>query len=329
MDTPSTSFDRQRPGLFDTFRINDSDNDNGISDMDVDSVEGDFSETELSLSGGSDATASDDNARPAVRRPPPTPQARAHPPAVSHWTRVTPPEVQHNDASRPSFTVRNPGPRQVPARNSDPIKYFELFFDDDMMVHITRETNRYADTFLSNAAIVEWIRGHPHSQFKRWPAGGITVAQLKKYFGLSINMGLVVKKRPDNYWSTKPSQLTPFFSSVMPYSEFALIVRMLHVSDKTKEKEKGDDGYDPWQKVRPVLDRLNDAFKRHYLPQEFVSVDESMIGMKNRVVYIQYMPDLGSRNLSYAMTGVMRFMWSCMQASILTSATMRGKPTRL
>nr|XP_054772165.1 LOW QUALITY PROTEIN: uncharacterized protein LOC129280136 [Lytechinus pictus] len=155
------------------------------------------------------------------RRPPPTPQARAHPPAVSHWTRVTPREVQHNDASRPSFTARNPGPRQVPARNSDPIKYF----DDDMMVHITRETNRYADTFLSNAAIVEWIRGHPHSRFKRWPAGGITVAQLKEYFGLSINMGLVVKKRLDNYWSMKPSQLTPFFSSVMPHSEFAFIAR--------------------------------------------------------------------------------------------------------
>ena len=36
------------------------------------------------------------------------------------------------------------------------------------------------------------------------------------------------------------------------------------------------------------LDAANLAFKIHYVPPQHVSIDESMVGMKNRVAYIQY-----------------------------------------
>ena len=39
-----------------------------------------------------------------------------------------------------------------------------------------------------------------------------------------------------------------------------------------------------------VLDRVVEAFKVHYKPQKNLSIDESMVGFKGRLAWIQYMP---------------------------------------
>lgn len=70
--------------------------------------------------------------------------------------------------------------------------------------------------------------------------------------------------------------------------------------------------FDPWNKVRSVLDAVNGTFKRHFVPPQHLSIDESMVGMKNREVYLQYMPNkrhsaFASRSLRY----VMRLLGVC------------------
>ncbi|XP_066955684.1 piggyBac transposable element-derived protein 4-like [Macrobrachium rosenbergii] len=77
----------------------------------------------------------------------------------------------------------------------------------------------------------------------------------------------------------------------MSLDDFLLISRFFHVSDSSKVKPRGDPNFDPWHKIRPFLDSCNELFKRHYKPKETVSIDESMIGMRNRFGYIQYMPN--------------------------------------
>ena len=64
---------------------------------------------------------------------------------------------------------------------------------------------------------------------------------------------------------------------------------MLHVNDITREIPRGQDGFDPWTKVKAVLDKVNESAIHFYLPSQNISIDESMIGMKNRGVYIQFM----------------------------------------
>ncbi|KAG8314928.1 hypothetical protein J6590_081646 [Homalodisca vitripennis] len=49
--------------------------------------------------------------------------------------------------------------------------------------------------------------------------------------------------------------------------------------------------FDPWVKVRDFIVNMNDAFKRYFVPSQEVCIDESMVGMKNRCVFIQYMPN--------------------------------------
>ena len=299
-------------GLFEAFRIDDDDSTTG-SDLGMDFGSDESSHGILSDPFRSSSSESDDDAhgetapaaaakRQRVSEQDAAGQRRGSDDRSSVWLPVQPPEPERDAATMASFLPRNVGPRHAPPKDCAPIGYFELFFDKEMMVHIVKETNRYAAQFLSDDDVAEWVRDHPHSRFKKWPADGITVAMLKKHFGLTINMGLVRKKRLTEFWSTTPSQATPYFNSVMPYWLYFLINRMLHVNDNATEVPRGEEGFDPWHKVRPVLDRVNDSFKRHYIPSENISIDESMIGMKNRIVFIQYMP-----NKRHARFGIKKF----------------------
>ena len=62
-------------------------------------------------------------------------------------------------------------------------------------------------------------------------------------------------------------------------------MKYFHLNDSTKMPERGSDNYDKLYKIRPVLDQLSSP--PTYL--ERISVDESMIGFKGRLSWIQYM----------------------------------------
>ena len=51
----------------------------------------------------------------------------------------------------------------------------------------------------------------------------------------------------------------------------------------------GQPGFDPWNKVWPVLGAINVTFTRYFLAPQHISIDESMTGMKNCIVQLQYM----------------------------------------
>jgi hypothetical protein len=196
----------------------------------------------------------------------------------SEWDVIFPPEP----SKVIDFSVRNLGARDCPPRNSSPLQYFELFFKMQMWVHIVQETNKYAEKILQNLSISS------HSRFKKWAS--INVNILKKYVAIIINMGLIVKKNQADYWDVSQwSQSTPFFPKVMSLKRFELISRMLHLNSSVAIP-RGQIGFDPWHKISPMLKMLNEAFKKHYIPKQNVSIDESMIGMKNRFIYLQYMP---------------------------------------
>ena len=57
-----------------------------------------------------------------------------------------------------------------------------------------------------------------------------------------------------------------------------------------KYVKKGQPGHDPLFKVRPFLDPLIRNFQEAYHPSRELSIDESMIGFKGRLSFIQYLP---------------------------------------
>ena len=85
----------------------------------------------------------------------------------------------------------------------------------------------------------------------------------------------LVKKDTTMYWNTTFSWLsTPSFGTVM--------------FDNARPEAKKDNAlYDPLHKFRLVFDALNCACKKHYIPKQLISTDESLIGLKNRTELIQ------------------------------------------
>ena len=112
---------------------------------------------------------------------------------------------------------------------------------------------------------------NPHSRYNKWPAEGVEMSDLKENLVLLLNMGLVPKTKKMDFWSNSCPIATPYFNEVMPSNVWALIDCMPHVNDITREVPRGQDGFDPWIKVRAVLDKVNKSV---------------MIWMKNRVIYI-------------------------------------------
>lgn len=121
----------------------------------------------------------------------------------------------------------------------------------------------------------------------------LCASNLKKYLGLTLLMGLVRKKETTNYWSNKFGCLsTPYFGSVMSRNKYQLISKFLHCFDNSRPEAKRDsENYDPLHKFRLVLDALYAACKRYYVPARLISIDESLIGLKNRTELIQYIPN--------------------------------------
>ena len=118
----------------------------------------------------------------------------------------------------------------------------------------------------------------------------ITKEELLAYFGINIAMGMFRHPRVHDYWSTKPMFRMPWFSAIVSRDKFFKINRYLHLSDSSKQKKKGDSGYDPLFKVRPLIDKTLELFPKYYQPKQDLAIDEMMVGTRCRIHFLQYIP---------------------------------------
>ena len=78
---------------------------------------------------------------------------------------------------------------------------------------------------------------------------------------------------------------------------FELLMKYIHLNDSEKQPERGSDNYDKRYKIRPFLNQIVASFQSVYIPQQQISIDESIIGFKGRLSWIQYMPKKGYKGL--------------------------------
>ena len=76
----------------------------------------------------------------------------------------------------------------------------------------------------------------------------------------------------------------------MSSRRFELLLKFLHLNDSKKQPGRGQPGYDKLYKVCPLLEAVVKNFQANYTPSENLSIDESMIGFKGRLTFLQYMP---------------------------------------
>ena len=80
-----------------------------------------------------------------------------------------------------------------------------------------------------------------------------------------------------------------WFRSVMRRNRFLEILRYLHVADNSAAPASTDPGYNKLWKIQPIISKLSETCAEMYKPNRQLSIDESMIGTKCHLSFIQYM----------------------------------------
>ncbi|XP_039751814.1 piggyBac transposable element-derived protein 4-like [Pararge aegeria] len=173
-----------------------------------------------------------------------------------------------------------PGPT---VQEDTPIKIFKSIWDRSVMEKIVKETNYYAWQKIAAAAEVEdGIK--PKSRLYQWE--DTTVAELYKFFGIMIYMGICYRSRIDEYWTTGILGM-PEFRKLMSKNRFLLLLRFLHFVDND-ELGPNIRGYErKVSKVVNIVEHCNKKFGEIYIPHRAISIDESLLLWKGRLSWIQ------------------------------------------
>ncbi|XP_064647459.1 piggyBac transposable element-derived protein 4-like [Lineus longissimus] len=260
----------------------------------------DFESENESESGASDGDSSGDDVHDAqpvlhAQGPPPPPAARGRPArgrgrggGIRRAPDMVIPPPLTRDTARFTATDfnprRDPGPTAIPDNINDestPLQFFSLFWDDVLWELLATETNRQA-AHLKTAKPNNYVA-------KNWT--DCTVIEIKAFFGRRVAMEMLIHKdRYEQYWKVKKNMLTvtPGFPKVFCRDRFLAIWSVLHCVD---EQDPALDKTDKIYKSRPIFNYILERFKRHYTPEQELSLDEGMIPTKNSLSIRQYIKD--------------------------------------
>lgn len=165
---------------------------------------------------------------------------------------------------------------------SSELSYFQLFFTDDLLNQIVEETNRYAGEKINS------LRPLPKkSMWLSWK--DLTLVEFKAFLGVIINMGMHPKPDIDDYFSNDWLDKQPFFKDVFSKERFLQIFWNLHLCPPPDRRVLGV--LSRSAKVKNVVLYLDKRFREFYCPSANVSIDESTIGFKGRVIFKVYNKD--------------------------------------
>ncbi|KAJ0000608.1 hypothetical protein NQD34_012450 [Periophthalmus magnuspinnatus] len=176
------------------------------------------------------------------------------------WRQRKPPAADIDSSFQgPAFS---PPPEEIPS----PKWYFDQFMDKSVFEHISHQSNLYA-------------------VMKNGPELKTTPSEMEQFIGLHILMTVVRMPSYRLYWQTA-TRYDPV-ATVMGRKRFDHLRTYIHMNDNTNVKQKGEPGYDPLFKVRPVLEKVR-ANCLKVEPEENHSIDEQMIPFKGKTGIKQY-----------------------------------------
>lgn len=159
--------------------------------------------------------------------------------------------------------------------------FFELFFDNSLLVTIVEETNRYANEIIQKAAPIG-----RHSQWYGWI--DVTIQELKVFFAVIMNMSLNEKPTIDHYFNQEGLYKQDFFTAMFTRRRFYQIYRSFHLAPPLPPRDRSlkTRGH----KVQNIVDHVDRKFREMFSPKEDISIDESTIGFKGRIIFKMYNP---------------------------------------
>lgn len=138
---------------------------------------------------------------------------------------------------------------------TDPVKLFEVFFDEEVIEAMVEFTILYARSKGNDAFTT-------------------TADEVRAFLGVLLVSGYSPAPRRHLYWSHDTDVHNEAISATMPRNRFVEIMRYLHLSDNAKL-----DADDKFSKVRLLISLLNERFLQYFtfLKTQHLSIDESMV----------------------------------------------------
>ena len=162
--------------------------------------------------------------------------------------------------------------------------FVEIFIQEEDFLSVQEETNRYAAQFLDGRELPAY------SRYNKWPQEGVSVEDMKCFLALTVAMGLVVQEDIADYWSTDPLLRTPFFSEVMTRDYFLNILSFLHLANNDTYIRRGQDGYEPTQKLGTIYANIVSRFTTAWCPGQALCIDEGLVPYRGRIHFRVYNP---------------------------------------
>ena len=134
------------------------------------------------------------------------------------------------------------------------------------------EINRYAEKVLDEINIKR------NSRFKEWKPTYFD--EMKLFLGLLIHMRMLNLPRLSDYWSTDPLFKTYTWRKTMSRNIFFLLLCLWHFGIPCANERLS--------KIAFFMNHLNETMKRIYRPSENLSLDESMVLWRGRLIFRRY-----------------------------------------
>ena len=193
------------------------------------------------------------------------------------WT-----EIKNLDTDLPPSICtfsEQPGPQMTLSANSSPLDFFSLFMDDIVLKMLVDGTNEYVRMVIDEKERTGTLK--PNSRWRK--CSHVTITEMRAVLAIIINMGILHCPEREGYWKTSWESYIPFFHDVLSWNRFEEIFWMLHIPEKVPLTNWID-------KVSPLLVHLLVRFQSIYYPHHEISIDETVIGFKGQVSFIQYCP---------------------------------------
>ena len=175
------------------------------------------------------------------------------------------------------------GLREEMPLDAEPIEYFSKYFTDEVTDVICKETNRYAKQYIEAKA----ANVRPKSIVHDWKPTNRN--EIKALLGLCILIGIVYKPIGSMFGSTDSFYHTLIFGQVMSRKRFQLLQRFLHFpNNQDPQYNLNYPDRDGLFKIRTLMGMVRQKFNSVYYPPENLTVDESLVLYKGRLVFKQF-----------------------------------------
>ncbi|KAJ8940139.1 hypothetical protein NQ314_010806 [Rhamnusium bicolor] len=180
------------------------------------------------------------------------------------------------------FDSTQSGIKIVGIENMSPIDVFRQIWNNDVMNLLLTSTNTYGAKLLNTNR--PKTRNSRSREFKP-----ITESELNKFLGLCILQGMIKVPIIRKLFSYNPFYYHPIFLHVLSGRRFEQILRCFNATPAVFDEQ------DRLHKVISLLDLVKQNSNSVYSPCEALSLDESMLLFRGRLVFRQYIKNKKSK----------------------------------